>query len=156
MTNHMAQGAATSMEDGAYLGRTIAAVVDGKIALPEAISVYEKGRMPKADLKQQISYLDGVIYHLPDGPLQEARDRAMSIELTKPDILVRTPNLYGDPQTWINVYGYDAEEHANGEIADFMKETEQRNNITGVTSQEARRYLGWWWPDQGGPQVSKL
>jgi hypothetical protein len=30
MTNHMAQGAATSMEDGAFLGRTIGAVVQCK------------------------------------------------------------------------------------------------------------------------------
>jgi salicylate hydroxylase len=33
MTNHMAQGAATSMEDGAFLGRCIGQVVQNRISL---------------------------------------------------------------------------------------------------------------------------
>jgi salicylate hydroxylase len=41
MVNHMAQGAATSMEDGAFLGRVISEVVRGVITMPEAISIYE-------------------------------------------------------------------------------------------------------------------
>ncbi|KIX02394.1 uncharacterized protein Z518_08335 [Rhinocladiella mackenziei CBS 650.93] len=48
MVNHMAQGAATSMEDGAFLARALARVVQGKLTLAQAIEVYEKGRMPKA------------------------------------------------------------------------------------------------------------
>jgi salicylate hydroxylase len=47
MVNHMAQGAATSMEDGAFLGRVISEVVRGVITMPEAISIYEKTRMPR-------------------------------------------------------------------------------------------------------------
>jgi salicylate hydroxylase len=43
----MAQGAATSMEDGAFLGRVISEVVRGVITMPEAISIYEKTRMPR-------------------------------------------------------------------------------------------------------------
>ena len=71
MTNHMAQGAATSIEDGCFLASTLAAVVQGKLDLLEAIEVYEKGRMPKAHLKQQVSFVNGAIWQLPDGPLQE-------------------------------------------------------------------------------------
>ena len=48
MVNHMAQGAATSMEDGAFLAKCIAKVVQGKMPLDEAVRVYEKERMPKA------------------------------------------------------------------------------------------------------------
>lgn len=77
MVNHMAQGAATSMEDGEYLAHTLGAVVQGKVTLPEAIQIYEKGRMPKAYLKQQVSFLNGAIWHLPDGPLQEVRFLAL-------------------------------------------------------------------------------
>lgn len=116
MVNHMAQGAATSMEDGAFLARTLAKHVEGKITLPEAIEIYEKGRMPKAYFKQQVSFLNGAIWHLPDGPLQEvcplvlafpiretnnpsqARDKAMSAEL-RGNQFMRSPNLYGDPDT---------------------------------------------------------
>jgi salicylate hydroxylase len=71
MVNHMAQGAATSMEDGAFLGRTIRAVVQGRISMKEAIGIYEKTRMPLAHVKQQVSFLNGAIWQLPEGPQQE-------------------------------------------------------------------------------------
>lgn len=59
MVNHMAQGAATSMEDGAFLGKVIAEVVRGILSLPEAIHIYEKTRMPRAWTKQQASFTAG-------------------------------------------------------------------------------------------------
>jgi salicylate hydroxylase len=71
MTNHMAQGAATSMEDGAFLARTLAKVVEGRINLAQAIEIYEKSRMPKAYYKQQVSFLNGAIWQVADGPVQQ-------------------------------------------------------------------------------------
>jgi salicylate hydroxylase len=71
MVNHMAQGAATSMEDGAFLGRTIRAVMQGRISMKEAIEIYEKTRMPLAHMKQQVSFLNGAIWQLPEGSQQE-------------------------------------------------------------------------------------
>jgi salicylate hydroxylase len=71
MVNHMAQGAATSMEDGAFLGRVILEVVRGVISLPEAITLYEQKRMPRAFAKQQVSFLMGATFHLEDGPRQQ-------------------------------------------------------------------------------------
>ena len=59
MVNHMAQGAATSMEDGAFLGRVIADVVRGILSLAEAIEIYEKTRLPRAFTKQQASFTAG-------------------------------------------------------------------------------------------------
>jgi 2-polyprenyl-6-methoxyphenol hydroxylase-like FAD-dependent oxidoreductase len=73
MTNHMAQGAATSMEDGAFLGRALAQVVNGKLDQAAAIDIYEKSRMPKAYVKQQVSFLNGSIWQVPDGPVQQVR-----------------------------------------------------------------------------------
>ena len=78
MVSHMAQGAATSMEDGAFLGRAIADVVDGKITLKEAIGIYEKTRMPLAHVKQQVSFLNGATWQLPDGPQQDVSRRLLS------------------------------------------------------------------------------
>lgn len=43
MTNHMAQGAATSMEDGAFLAKCLKAAVDGRLSVADAVTVYEKG-----------------------------------------------------------------------------------------------------------------
>lgn len=92
MVNHLAQGAATSMEDGAFLGVMLREVARGTISLEEAITKYETERMPLADLKQQKSFVTGVIYHLEDGsPAQVARDKAMEGEL-KGEQLIRTPN----------------------------------------------------------------
>lgn len=63
-TNHMAQGAATSMEDGAFLAKCLEAVIDRRLNLSAAISTYEKGRMPKASYKQQVSYLNGWLWYV--------------------------------------------------------------------------------------------
>ena len=49
MVNHMAQGAATSMEDGAFLGRCVAKVVEGRIRLDEAVRIYEDERVLAAE-----------------------------------------------------------------------------------------------------------
>jgi salicylate hydroxylase len=120
MVNHMAQGAATSMEDGAFLGRCLAQVVAGKITLEQAVKVYETERMPKAKFKQKISFLNGCIWHLPDGPVQRKRDEAMKGELVgrRED---GSPNLYGDPKMMKLVYGYDAEEHADMALERFLR-----------------------------------
>ncbi|KAG4434701.1 hypothetical protein IFR05_009811 [Cadophora sp. M221] len=153
MVNHMAQGAATSMEDGAFLGRCIAQVVQGRINLEQAIEVYEKGRMPKAHFKQQVSFLNGAIWHLPDGPAQKARDEAMSLELGEKPVL-RSPNLYGNPTTVLGVYAYDAEEHADSELFVYLKGTERMDEEKKITKSVADSYLHWFLPeDYEGKQV---
>ena len=144
MVNHMAQGAATSMEDGAFLGRCIAKVVEGKIRLDEAVRIYEEERMPKAYAKQQVSFLNGAIWHLPDGPEQLARDKAMEPEL-QGKYYVRSSNLYGDPQTVLDVYGYDVEEHAETALATYMNGgREPFNPETGITGSNQKKYMDWF------------
>ena len=144
MVNHMAQGAATSMEDGAFLGRCIQNVVQGKIDLAEAIHIYETERMPKAYNKQQVSFLNGAIWHLPDGPEQQARDQAMSPEL-EGKYYVRSSNLYGDPQTVLEVYGYDVEAHADIAIDKYLNGgRESSDPVTGVTPALQQKYMNWF------------
>ncbi|OQU98820.1 FAD binding domain-containing protein [Cladophialophora immunda] len=156
MTNHMAQGAATSMEDGAFLARTLARVVEDKITIAQAIEIYEKTRMPKAYYKQQVSFINGAIWQVPDGPIQEARDKAMAPEL-KGEQFMRSPNLYGDPVTTLSVYNYDAEEDAEIAIRAFLGKCEPYDVKTGVTDRELERFVGWWWPKDKIPlRASKL
>ncbi|EXJ68428.1 uncharacterized protein A1O5_08220 [Cladophialophora psammophila CBS 110553] len=156
MTNHMAQGAATSMEDGAFLARTLARVVEGKLNIAQAIEIYEKTRMPKAYYKQQVSFLNGAIWQVPDGPIQEARDKAMAPEL-KGEQFMRSPNLYGDPVTTLSVYNYDAEEDAEIAIRAYLEKCEPFDVKTGVTDRELERFVGWWWPKDKIPlNASKL
>jgi salicylate hydroxylase len=59
------------MEDGAFLGRVLAQVVDGKLDLAAAIDIYERTRMPKVYIKQQVSFLNGAIWQVQDGPVQQ-------------------------------------------------------------------------------------
>ncbi|TVY81382.1 FAD-dependent monooxygenase OpS4 [Lachnellula suecica] len=123
MVNHMAQGAATAMEDGAFIGRCIAEVVQNRLTLTQAVEIYEKERMPKARAKQHISFLNGAIWHLPAGPKQEARDGAMKEEMSGKK-LSRSPNLYSDPRMLEQVYGYDAEQHADEAVRTFLQRRE--------------------------------
>ena len=97
MVNHMAQGAATAMEDGAFLGRMLREAVSGRLTLPEVISIYEKSRMPKTHFKQRISFLNSHIRHLPEGQAARNRDKAMEVKLSGEPM--RSPNLYADPAT---------------------------------------------------------
>ncbi|ETI23936.1 hypothetical protein G647_05743 [Cladophialophora carrionii CBS 160.54] len=156
MTNHMAQGAATSMEDGAFLARTLAKVVEGRINIAQAIEIYEKSRMPKAYYKQQVSFLNGAIWQVADGPVQEARDKAMAMEL-KQEQYVRSPNLYGDPVTTLEVYNYDAEADAELAIQSYLNTHEPYDPNSGVTDRELERFVGWWYPKERRPiNASKL
>ena len=145
MTNHMAQGAATSMEDGAFLAATVGEAVKGNMTIAEAVELYEQERMPKAYTKQQVSFLNGAIWQLPDGPEQQARDEAMSPEL-KGEQFIRSSNLYGDPATVLEIYGYDVEEHARTAIARFLQKREPSHPKTGVTKQMEDKYMNWFRP----------
>ncbi|TQS33972.1 hypothetical protein Golomagni_05665 [Golovinomyces magnicellulatus] len=147
MVNHMAQGAATSMEDGAFLAKCLGAVVAGWIRVDEAIRIYEQERMPKAYAKQQVSFLNGVIWQLPDGPQHLARDKAMEPELSG-KYFVRSSNLYGDPQTVLEVYGYDAESHADMALASYLNGgREPVDAETGVAPSAKHKYLDWLMPN---------
>lgn len=144
MVNHMAQGAATSMEDGAFLARCIGAVARGELSLREAVGLYESERMPRAYMKQQVSFLNGAIWHLPDGPKQEARDTAMAPELDG-KYFVRSSNLYGDPQTVLEVYGYDPEAHAEETLARYLNGGKHVTHPeTGIVPGLEDKFVGWF------------
>lgn len=151
----MAQGAATAIEDGAFLARCIEQVVQRRMDLSSAISIYEKGRMPKAYFKQQVSFLNGAIWHLPDGPAQQARDEAMRPELERKPF-IRSPNLYGDPAMVLEVYGYDAEEHAAREIYEWLHGKPPMDERTGVTEEQEQRILGWFMPSENKCKQEKV
>lgn len=115
MVNHLAQGAATSMEDGAFLGRVLGEVARGVLTLDEAIHVYEKTRMPRAWMKQQASFVMGAMYMAPS-PVDKYRDAASAssvsktpgeeeiaalqsgVAVTGPDANTQSWNLWGAPE----------------------------------------------------------
>ena len=146
MVNHMAQGAATSMEDGAFLAKTVGEAAKGSMTIAEAVGLYERERMPKACMKQQVSFINGAIWMFPDGPAQEARDACMAPEL-RGEQLIRSPNLYGDPATVLEVYGYDVEAHAESAITAYLQRRESADPKTGVTKPLENKYMNWFIPN---------
>ncbi|KAI0410910.1 salicylate hydroxylase [Xylaria grammica] len=157
MVNHMAQGAATAMEDGAFLAKCLGRVVSGDIRIGEAVTIYERERLPKAYEKQQVSFLNGAIWHLPDGLEQRARDAAMNPEL-EGKYYVRSSNLYGDQRTVLDVYGYDSEKHAETALAAYLSGgREPFHPETGITQSQAEKYMSWFAPSSASrPLASKL
>ena len=135
------------MEDGAFLARCLAAVVNGKLNIADAVAVYEDGRMPKADYKQQLSFLNGWLWILPDGPSADARDMSMQAEL-QGDQPMRSANLYGDPTTVLECYGYDVEADAEDKILAWLNRGKPvRDAMSGVARQEANKIANWFLPD---------
>jgi len=74
MLPFMAQGAAQAIEDGATLAVCLAEGDDPA----EALSRYERLRLPRATRVQALSADNKTRFHLPDGPGQRARDEAMA------------------------------------------------------------------------------
>lgn len=147
----MAQGAATSMEDGAFLAAVLGQVIRGKFTVAEAIELYERERMPQAYAKQQVSFLNGIIWQLPEGPEQHERDEAMAPEVNGEQFL-RSSNLYGDPTTVLEVYGYDVEEHARIAIAEHLEKRTLADKQTGVTKAMQNKYM-WFRSKKHGPRL---
>lgn len=107
MVPYMSQGAGMAVEDGAAL-----AVVLSRMAsieeLPFALSVYEEERIKRSGDMQRASMVNGLIWHFPDGPEQEARDANMRLEV-EGKAFSWSANQWSDPVTQWWAYGYDAE-----------------------------------------------
>ncbi|KAI0465515.1 putative monooxygenase [Xylaria cf. heliscus] len=106
MLPYLAQGANSSLEDGAVLGRLLGHVTDhGNIAL--AIGLYEKIRKGRGEGIAMEALNQRASFHLEDGPLQEDRDRIFLESLGKSP-QAPFPSRWTCPaiQPWL--YGYDA------------------------------------------------
>ena len=166
MTNHMAQGAATSMEDGAFLGRLLAEVVRGVVTLQQAIGIYEKTRMPRAWLKQQTSFAMGAMYMAADQKMTDARDESStrSVETTPeqediialkekpeisgPDPNQRTWNFWGAPETVQSIFGYDPEGDADQAVLMYLSENTPWDKMTTMSSGVEKKWTAWWMPKE--------
>ena len=166
MQNHLAQGAASSMEDGAFLGRVLTEVVRGVLNLEEAINVYEKTRMPRAWLKQQASFANGAIY-MASSPLDKYRDDATkasvarsvgqeeiaklqttSKKITGPDPNEMSWNLWGAPDMVRSIFSYDPEGDADHAILTYLTEKTPWDRNTGMSEGVERKWTGWFLPEE--------
>lgn len=107
MVPYMSQGAAMAVEDGGALAELLS-LMTSKEQLRDALRIFEKERMERSCGMQSASLVNGKLWHFPDGPEQQARDRGMRAEVEgKP--FTESTNQWSDPVTQVWAYGYDAE-----------------------------------------------
>ncbi|KAL4862807.1 hypothetical protein BDV12DRAFT_190153 [Aspergillus spectabilis] len=111
MVPYMALGAAMAVEDAAALAAALNHLTS-KEELVNVISKWTAMRKPRVAHIHQASYSHGLILHLPDGPVQEARDEALKGELLETPI-TESPNQWSDPTLTEWVYSYRPEVHIN-------------------------------------------
>ncbi|CAK3801663.1 3-hydroxybenzoate 6-hydroxylase [Lecanosticta acicola] len=173
MVNHLAQGAATSMEDGAFLGRVLGEVVHNVLTLPEAMDLYEKTRMPRAWAKQQASFIMGGIYMAEEDARGNARDASSRASvrqttameevrnldskraITGPDANSKSWNLWGAPETVQSIFSYDAEGDADFAVIRYLQETRPWDRVTGVSSGLERKWTGWYLPEEEVGRIAR-
>ena len=73
MPPYLAQGANSSLEDGAVFGHLFGKVADPG-QLPAMSSLYQEVRKRRGETLVRESFVQGDVVHLPDGPEQEERD----------------------------------------------------------------------------------
>ncbi|KAH9840609.1 uncharacterized protein C8Q71DRAFT_904711 [Rhodofomes roseus] len=127
MLPYRAQGAAMAIEDAGVLGNLLSRI--SNIAqLKPLLYAYESLRLPRTAATQASSRLNQTIFHLPDGPEQEARDfqmrKAMEAELAlaerelRGEVISESEMMEGNPNQWADrkkneaQFGYDADEVA--------------------------------------------
>lgn len=97
-----------AVEDGAALAVALDQI-SSLDELPFAMRIFEKTRIKRSGDMHNASTVNGMIWHLPDGPEQEARDKSMAAEVAGSPVL-SSANQWTDPVTQWWAYGYDAEE----------------------------------------------
>ncbi len=105
MVPYMALGAAMAVEDAAAMATTLKYVKSKEDLLP-AINMWVEGRTHRVRRVHEASFANGLILHLPDGPVQRARDEAMRAEVGG-DPFVESADQWADPILTEWAYGHD-------------------------------------------------
>jgi len=87
MLPYMAQGAAQAIEDGAVL----AACLRPDVSVQDALKRYETIRKPRASEIQALARRNAQLFHLCDGPEQQARDGRMAAHAGGRDVAAVNP-----------------------------------------------------------------
>jgi salicylate hydroxylase len=110
----LAQGANSSIEDGAVLGYILAAV-KSKDQLPDALHLYERLRKKRGEAIVRETFAQRHDIHMPDSPEQEARDQLMLSKLGK-SIDCKFPIRWQCPEFQPWLYGYDAKKEVDSAL----------------------------------------
>ncbi|RMZ72966.1 FAD binding domain [Pyrenophora seminiperda CCB06] len=108
MLPYLAQGANSSIEDGAVLGLLLAPDrFKAKPQLPETLELFQSLRKTRGEGIAKETFKQRRDFHLRDGPEQEKRDELMLSQLGK-EIKGAFPSRWTCPEVQPWLYGYDA------------------------------------------------
>jgi salicylate hydroxylase len=109
MLPYLAQGANSSLEDGAVVGYLLGKVsVEKKEEqLPKVAELYQKLRKDRGETIQRETFKQREDFHMPDGPEQEKRDELMTGMLDG-EVKADFPSRWTCPRVQRWLYGYDA------------------------------------------------
>ncbi|KAK5634871.1 hypothetical protein RRF57_010584 [Xylaria bambusicola] len=111
MLPYLAQGANSSLEDGAVLGRLLGHVTDPNEIAP-TLQLYEKVRKTRGEGIAKEALFQRASFHLEDGPSQQQRDKIFLDCLGK-EPRAPFPSRWTCPRIQAWLYGYDALLEAN-------------------------------------------
>ena len=109
MLPYLAQGANSSLEDGAVLGYLLGKVSAEKKEeqLPKVAELYQKLRKERGETIQKETFKQRHDFHLPDGPEQEKRDELM-LSMLGGELKADFPSRWTCPRVQRWLYGYDS------------------------------------------------
>ena len=85
MLPYLAQGANSSMEDGAVLGGLLGNI-QRREDLPSTLMLFQQLRKKRGEAIARETFEQRKSFHMPDGPEQEARDAFFVSQLGREDI----------------------------------------------------------------------
>ncbi|PWY91381.1 FAD binding domain protein [Aspergillus sclerotioniger CBS 115572] len=106
MLPYLAQGANSSLEDGAVLG-SLLGHMKKKSDLPDILRLYEKLRKSRGEAIVRETFKQRNDFHMPNGPEQEKRDQIFLSQLGK-ELKGAFPSRWTCPEVQPWLYGYDA------------------------------------------------
>ncbi|TKA68833.1 hypothetical protein B0A49_05241 [Cryomyces minteri] len=115
MLPYLAQGANSSLEDGAVLGNLLASI-QTKAQLPKALLLYEKLRKRRCEAIVKEAFAQRESFHMPDGPEQVKRDELFMGQLGR-EIDCKFPSRWTCPEVQPWLYGYDATKEVEAALA---------------------------------------
>ncbi len=114
MLPYLAQGANSSLEDGAVLGRLLRGV-GSKAHLAQAIGLYEELRKVRSEAIVRETFHQREAFHMQDGPEQAERDELFVSQLGK-QASRKSPSRWTCPEVQPWLYGYDAYKEADAAL----------------------------------------
>ncbi|KAI0385870.1 FAD/NAD(P)-binding domain-containing protein [Hypomontagnella monticulosa] len=107
MLPYLGQGANSAIEDGAVLGRLLGHI-QKKEQLGKVLSMYEQLRKPRGDAIVKEAFGQRDVFHMADGPKQQARDELLKSQMGKEIKEAPFPIRWCCPQVQPWLFGYDA------------------------------------------------